>query len=110
MGSEYTFTGCVPCASPRYAIPIRGQKANRFKGIAEVRRVGGPASGMDRASRTVIRHRACARAGTRVGEGEAMKPSKASLNSKSPPVLVVDDNEDVREALSEVLRTEGFGV
>jgi CheY-like chemotaxis protein len=49
-------------------------------------------------------------AGTRVGEGEAMKPSKASLNSQSPPVLVVDDNEDVREALSEVLRTEGFGV
>ena len=49
-------------------------------------------------------------AGTRVGEGAAMKPSKASLNSQSPPVLVVDDNEDVREALTEVLRTEGFGV
>jgi CheY-like chemotaxis protein len=26
------------------------------------------------------------------------------------PVLVVDDNEEVREAVSEVLRTEGFGV
>ncbi len=33
-----------------------------------------------------------------------MKPST------SLPVLVVDDNEDVREAVSEVLRTEGFGV
>jgi CheY-like chemotaxis protein len=32
-----------------------------------------------------------------------MKPS-------TPTVLVVDDNEEVREALSEVLRTEGFGV
>src|SRR6266542_989637 len=67
-------------------------------------RVGGPASGMDHASRTANRHRACARTGTRVGEGEPMKPST------SLPVLVVDDNEDVREAVSEVLRTEGFGV
>ena len=33
-----------------------------------------------------------------------MKPST------SLPVLVVDDNEEVREAVSEVLRTEGFGV
>jgi CheY-like chemotaxis protein len=49
-------------------------------------------------------------AGTRVGEGETMKPSEASLHLQSPPVLVVDDNEDVREALSEVLRSEGFGV
>jgi CheY-like chemotaxis protein len=49
-------------------------------------------------------------AGTRVGEGKAMKPSKASPNSQSPPVLVVDDNDEVREALSELLRTEGFGV
>jgi CheY-like chemotaxis protein len=30
--------------------------------------------------------------------------------STSLPVLVVDDNEEVREAVSEVLRTEGFGV
>jgi CheY-like chemotaxis protein len=39
-----------------------------------------------------------------------MKPAKASVRSRSLPVLVVDDNEEVREALSEVLRTEGFGV
>jgi CheY-like chemotaxis protein len=56
-------------------------------------------------------------AGTRVGEGEAMKPSVPSSSAgsrekplQSLPVLVVDDNEEVREALSEVLRTEGFGV
>src|SRR5882672_2303387 len=51
-----------------------------------------------------IRHRACALTGTRVSEVEPMKPST------SLPVLVVDDNEEVREAVSEVLRTEGFGV
>jgi CheY-like chemotaxis protein len=46
-----------------------------------------------------------------------MKPSTSSSFARSRekrsqplPVLVVDDNEDVREALSEVLRTEGFGV
>ena len=43
-----------------------------------------------------------------------MKPSSLAgsreKRSQSLPVLVVDDNEEVREALSEVLRTEGFGV
>jgi CheY-like chemotaxis protein len=46
-----------------------------------------------------------------------MKPSASSSisgsgkrHSQSLPVLVVDDNADVRDALSEVLRTEGFGV
>ena len=39
-----------------------------------------------------------------------MKPSKEFLDSQTAPVLVVDDNEEVREAISEVLRTEGFGV
>jgi CheY-like chemotaxis protein len=98
-----------------HEISIRGQKANRFRTIAES--AGWP---------TGVRHGPCVSdwssdierahlAGTRVGEGDLMKPSTPSPGSResrsqSLPVLVVDDNDEVREALSEVLRTEGFGV